>query len=304
MRAAAPGKLVLSGAYAVLFGAPALVTAVDRYALADTGRAPDFVPDEVRVALDGRPAPHLDTSALRANGEKLGLGSSAAALVAALAALELRDRGPLDDRELCEAVFGRALAAHARAQGGGSGIDVAASAHGGTLVAERHADDLRIERVPPAALSWAVWTSGRPASTRELIARVMTFSRREAARFGVMIEPLEAAARRGSAAYRTNATGELVSALNDQRRLLTELGTASGTDIVTREVAELATQAAREHAACLPSGAGGGDVVLFAGPEPPSRTLDARAKELGLRRLELSLGARGVHALGASSQER
>ena len=35
MRARAPGKLVLSGAYAVLEGAPALVAAVDRYAVAD-----------------------------------------------------------------------------------------------------------------------------------------------------------------------------------------------------------------------------------------------------------------------------
>ena len=39
MRARAPGKLVLSGAYAVLEGAPALVAAVDRYALADSERS-------------------------------------------------------------------------------------------------------------------------------------------------------------------------------------------------------------------------------------------------------------------------
>ena len=87
MRARAPGKVVISGAYAVLEGAPAIVAAVDRYAVADTARAPDFVSDEVRVALGGRRAPLVDASALRADGRKLGLGSSAAILVASLAAL-------------------------------------------------------------------------------------------------------------------------------------------------------------------------------------------------------------------------
>ncbi len=37
MRARAPGKVVLSGAYSVLRGAPAIVTAVDRYVEADDG---------------------------------------------------------------------------------------------------------------------------------------------------------------------------------------------------------------------------------------------------------------------------
>src|ERR1700689_3835186 len=70
MRARAPGKLVLTGAYAVLEGAPAIVAAVDRYAVAD-----DAAPDEgdVRALHDG-------------SGRKLGLGSSAASMVASEAA--------------------------------------------------------------------------------------------------------------------------------------------------------------------------------------------------------------------------
>ena len=50
----APGKLVLTGAYAVLEGAPAIVVAVDRYAVADASRImsplPKFAP---RRARDG-----------------------------------------------------------------------------------------------------------------------------------------------------------------------------------------------------------------------------------------------------------
>ena len=63
MRARAPGKLVLSGAYAVLYGAPAIVTAVSRYAIADTGRAAEFVTPEVRAAIGDRCAPWFDANA-------------------------------------------------------------------------------------------------------------------------------------------------------------------------------------------------------------------------------------------------
>ena len=49
-RARAPGKLVLSGAYAVLSGAPALVAAVDRYVVADSARPTLFDAPEVRAA--------------------------------------------------------------------------------------------------------------------------------------------------------------------------------------------------------------------------------------------------------------
>ncbi len=38
MIARAPGKIVISGAYAVREGAPAIVAAVDRYAVADGAR--------------------------------------------------------------------------------------------------------------------------------------------------------------------------------------------------------------------------------------------------------------------------
>ena len=59
MKARAPGKLVMSGAYAVLEGAPALATAVDRYAVADTERAPDRYSREVLAVLSQAEAPFV-----------------------------------------------------------------------------------------------------------------------------------------------------------------------------------------------------------------------------------------------------
>ena len=161
MRAQAPGKVVLSGAYAVLDGAPAIVAAVDRYAVADSARAPDFVSEEVRAALGDRPAPFVDARALRQGSRKLGLGSSAAILVASLAALELEREPELSHGELVERVIDRALVAHARAQGGGSGIDVAASAYGGVILARRVAAGLEVSSLSlPPGLRISVFALG------------------------------------------------------------------------------------------------------------------------------------------------
>src|SRR6185436_10440568 len=93
MIARAPGKVVLSGAYAVLEGAPAIVTAVDRYVTADTAKKPSLVTPEVRAALGDARAPGFDASALRKGDQKLGLGSSAAILVASLGAVTAAERG-------------------------------------------------------------------------------------------------------------------------------------------------------------------------------------------------------------------
>jgi phosphomevalonate kinase len=71
VRVLAPGKLVLTGAYAVLEGAPAIVAAVDRYASADVA-----APREVETC-----------SLYDEAGQKLGLGSSAASMVVTEAAM-------------------------------------------------------------------------------------------------------------------------------------------------------------------------------------------------------------------------
>src|SRR5690348_13891637 len=133
-RASAPGKVVLSGSYSVLAGAPAIVAAVDRYVIADASRPADRVTAEVRAAIDAGAldaAPWFDASALRVaepdgTTRKLGLGSSAAILAASLAAASPKSSPP-------DELFAKALSAHRAAQGGDSGVDVAASVFGGIL---------------------------------------------------------------------------------------------------------------------------------------------------------------------------
>jgi phosphomevalonate kinase len=298
VKARAPGKIVMSGAYAVLDGAPAIVTAVDRYVLADAGRPPAFLTPEVAEAIGDATAPWFDASALRDQDRKLGLGSSAAILVASLAALELAARGSATDEQLCDAVLSRALAAHARAQGGGSGIDVATSTYGGTLLLTRHGETLEARRTAlPRSLHVEVWGTLEPASTPALIGKVKRLKSDDPDQYARLMRAQELASKQAASAIEQGNAADFVEALAAQRRALFQLGRASGAPIVSDAVCELAELAAREAATVLPSGAGGGDIALYVGARPPSIALTDRARQLEHRPLALGLEARGVHAV-------
>jgi phosphomevalonate kinase len=297
MKAKAPGKVVLSGAYAVLEGAPAIVSAVDRYVLCDTELAPERVTPELRAALPDGPFPGFDASELRDGSHKLGLGSSAAILVAALAAVRAPEFA--DDDALRAAIEAPALRAHREAQGGGSGIDVAASTRGGTLIAQRTEHDaLEIEaaRLPPS-LRVEVWASGVSASTPDLLRAVANFRQHDPRDYEQLMGSLKAAAARAAAALRHAEPQAFVAELSTQRELLSRLGNASGVPIITAEVWQLAEWARPRGAAVLPSGAGGGDVVLWVGLEASPHPFRELASSLGHRLITAELHARGVFAL-------
>jgi len=298
--ASAPGKIVLSGAYVVLEGAPALVTAVDRYAIADASRPADFVTPEVREALRARgepdsAAPWIDASALRSEDDrKLGLGSSAAILVASLAALELRHAPELDDESLARRVLRPALEAHRRAQGGGSGIDVIASTLGGTQRCVLVNGEPQPTSVSlPEGIFIEVWASARSASTATMLRHVAAFRDRSPDEHRALFSKLHEAAEHAASA---TSSGAFIEALRRQAELLARLGRAASAPIVTDDLEKLDTLARRDGGVMLPSGAGGGDVVLFVGPAPSGDELQRAARHEGYDRLSLRLGARGVHA--------
>jgi phosphomevalonate kinase len=293
------------------------VAAVDRYVIADARRDATTVTPEVAEALARRGpalrvsrsasarAPWFDARALRDDerDQKLGLGSSAAILVASLAALELSLDPSLDDAALASRTFPPALDAHKAAQGGGSGVDVAASVFGGILSFERTGQSEGRPRVTPVELPSSlfieVWSSAETASTAAMIARVASLREAEPSVYAALIERLTAAA---GAALRATSSAAFVEACREQLLGLSELGDRAGAPIVTASARAFDHAMSDRQAVVLPSGAGGGDVVLVVSSEP----LGDRevGKPFGFMSLELTLGARGVHAdLGAPRGE-
>jgi phosphomevalonate kinase len=301
MIAAAPGKVVLSGAYAVLCGAPALVAAVDRYAVADTARPADRSTPEIDAALAQGPTrwrvPFVDATALRSRDggdRKLGLGSSAAMLVAALAALQLDDEPDLGEASLRERVFAPALRAHRTAQPGGSGIDVAASTFGGVQRCGVRTDGT-IDHAPatlPEAIRIEIWSARQSASTPRMVERFWALRDEKPAAFGDVVRDLSSSAEAAIAA--SDAT-RFVDACRAQLEGLSRLGREAGSPIVTPDVSQGDRAAARQGAVVLPSGAGGGDIALWIGPCEPDASSIRAAESAGFTRLPIGVGAQGVH---------
>jgi phosphomevalonate kinase len=294
-RARAPGKLVVSGAYAVLEGAPAIVVAVDRFAFADASRIAEQPSAEVRHAFGDR-APQYDGSAFALGGKKVGLGSSAAVLVASLGAALASRGAALDSASVREEIFTAARTAHAEVQGGGSGIDVAASTYGGVL---RYALDGRGKAaIAPTALPDGicvrVFFSGKSVRTSDMLGRVGAFRARAVAEHRVAMRTLCDRAEAASGAVSSGDGAMFVTALQGFAEQLQAFGDAADAPIVPRALRDLAAAAATEQACFLPSGAGGGDVALFVGVHPPSDRFMQIASDRSLVELSLAVTHVGV----------
>lgn len=309
MKASAPGKLVISGAYSVLRGAPALVCAVSRRVYADSERPATFLAPEVTEGIrllkergPVGPPPWYDASELRGDGHKWGLGSSAAICVASLGAL-LSDQTEVLARtlsrdEFTAQLFPLAREAHRTAQGGGSGIDVAASCFGGTLIATLPSGggealpEIAPTQLPPD-LHFEVWGMTKSASTADFVARVFALQGSEPQIFDALFEDLTSAAKDAVTGAQLGRANLIVEALKRQSATLADLGARAKVPIVLPEVTELVRYVG-EDCAFLPSGAGGGDINLYVGTAPSSQTFRDRAAELDLVSLPLDLGAPGL----------
>jgi phosphomevalonate kinase len=295
VKAMAPGKLLLTGAYAVLEGAPAVVVAVDRYAVADASQMGRDASAEVRAALGDEPAPAVDTRPLQdETGRKLGLGSSAAALVASLGVRALARGEDLRASGVRARIFRVARESHARAQGGGSGVDVAASVHGGVL---RYTVDgsggaaVRALELP-RDLSMVAYDSGTSVRTCDMRARFDWLRARPADRR--LLAGLFEAAQEACAAVEAGDTRSFVTWAREFGSALGVLGRLADAPIVPPRFAELASLAERERAAFFPSGAGGGDVAVWLGTAPPSAAFASRAEALSMRLLALGIDRGGL----------
>jgi phosphomevalonate kinase len=306
VKARAPGKLVVSGAYSVLVGAPAIVAAVDRYVEADAERPAELVTAEVGAAIaagDLARAPWFDANALRrampdGTSRKLGLGSSAAILAASLGA-SLAGDFP-NAGALRRAVFPKALAAHKAAQPAGSGVDVAASVFGGVLYARIDAKGvLAAEEHPlPGDARITVFAAAESASTADMLARIDAAKSRSAnvaAAVRLHLDRAAAGAVKAIAARNVNA---FAAALTAQYEALFTLGSLAKAPIVTGLMYALGRIAKMEGAAFGPAGAGGGDVCLYTAAGDPSAEFLRHASDAGFERLELALGASGLERYG------
>lgn len=292
MRTFAPGKLVLTGAYAVLEGAPAVAIAVSRGAYADSERNALTPTPEVRAALGDTIAPHADASDMFVGSRKLGLGASAAILVSSLAAKLATSEADLADPLFRDDLFARARKAHADAQSGGSGVDIATCIHGGAI---QYTVNQPIRRVNiPKGLDVQVFACATSARTSELRAEIDRLAASKPQTHETLMAELVAIANDGAKAARDGEAMAFIDALRRTARGLAKLGDAAQIPIVPDRFDELEAIAKEEDASFSVSGAGGGDVAVYVGPHPAGPKFLEHSHMLGLFPLSLSLDNKGV----------
>ena len=256
--------------------------------MVDFGRT---APPPMDLTVDARPL-------FTARATKLGLGSSAALTVAMIAGLYAHARGLRPDRST---LFRHALAVHRRLQGEtGSGIDVAASVHGGFQFFQRSIEGAdkppRIQPVawPTGVFLGAVW-KGKPTSTAPMLLDLERFSYEKNDYFRTKMARLGEAARQGIKAVENGFAGGFMDAADDYYRLLAHLTERSGVPIVTSEDEHLADLARTGGGVYKPSGAGGGDVgLVIADSQETIDRITQATSDAGYPTLDLKWGADGV----------
>lgn len=310
--ASAPGKALLCGEYAVLEGAPAVVAAVDRRVSVEWSDAPHELPPEVEATLSlartqwGSTPGHLrlDVSELHRGGTKLGLGSSAAAAVAAAGAVFAAQGHELRDAASRSAVFDCAFRGHAAVAPEGSGVDVAASAFGGFLRYAREGDavDARALGAPPGLSIALVWT-GHAARTSDLVAKVHELRQRSPRVYAERMGRLSELSTAFAAAFEDGDAPESVRAAGAYGEAMGALGESAGAPILESRLALASELAARFSGSAKPCGAGGGDVAIAFFREPAAaQSFELACSGEGLHPIDVAWGPEGVRASDGSAR--
>ncbi|MDP3275551.1 MAG: hypothetical protein Q8Q09_10180 [Deltaproteobacteria bacterium] len=309
--ARAPGKVMIAGEYAVLDGCTSLVMAVDRYATAVASRealdpaqgweTPELTETLALAGWDRVPSVRVKPGTLFEGTRKLGLGSSAAMCVAGLAAATACvEGGSALDRESLARLSRRG---HRAAQGGGSGVDVLASALGGVLAVTlgTDPDEVQTEALAwPAGVHWRVLWTGEPVSTKHFVARVRALGSDDPAGYREALGAVRSAAEGALGAMRTGDSAGLIEALGEHGRAMKHLGRRAGIAIVTDAMRTLAERGRALGVAVKPSGAGGGDIVLAVSESVSALdALGEQARALGVVPVAMGLDAHGARVISA-----
>lgn len=297
---------MISGEYAVLDGAPAIVAAVQTRALAYVAagehddRATDsrfpeaFASATIAGKALGIEAPvfRVDVSELRRAGQKLGVGSSSAAAAAASALVHALADASLDSAS----VLRSALDGHREVAPSGSGADVAACTLGGFVRYQRKAGTWDVSATPiewPQDLVARVAWTGSAASTHKLVGIVHAFRDARPNDYRAAMQRLADESERFVDAF--GSAAETIEATHAYCEAMAALGDAAGAPIVEERLRKVSTLARDAGGAAKPSGAGGGDVALavFRSEEDAARFCE-NAKAAGIEILDVPLGGPGV----------
>lgn len=279
-----PGKLMIMGEYAVLYGQPCLSTAVDlRLSLSLQKTSGEFLDISTdtglknyrrKMAFLGRNPISKEArfieSAVNLFREKFpfrgglkitthsqltpfyGLGSSAAVTVAAIFALNHLFGKNLSNKE----IFNLSLKSHYSIQKKGSGFDIASALYGGTIYYQNRGE--LIEKLDAGCLDLIIIPSGLKAETVKAIEKIIKLNKNQ--QVEKIFENIGRLVKRAKKALQDGDSQLITSLINDNQLLLDKLG------VVDTRTQKLISNIRKNGASAVKiSGAGGGDCLIALG---------------------------------------
>jgi mevalonate kinase len=290
--AEAPGKVILLGEHAVVFGETALAAALPFGVRATVTPmtegglrldAPGVPVDDARVRqavelladASGVAHAHIRVeSDLPVGG---GLGSSAAFSVALVRALAT---GPVDDERLLRL----SLASEALFHGTPSGVDSAACARGGLLRFRRTAEGFDLASIEAARpFTLVVAETGRTRRTSSSVASLRTRVEAEPSRWKPIVARLGSLAEGGISDVEAGRLESLGARMNEAQSLLDECGVSSPE---LDAIVTAARGAGALGAKLTGAGGGGAALALVVDPVPVVEAIEAK----GFRTRVVQLG--------------
>lgn len=292
----APGKLLLLGDHAVVYGFPCLVTAVNYRVFVEvsTSDKDEFLFPEgnnnhfVQAVLElfrktYNVHQHVRVQTRTGQKESYGLGSSSAVTVALAKALSGLFFLDLSKKELFDLCYQVVL----NVQGVGSGFDIAAAIWGGTLyfvTGGKEIEPLQVETLP-----LIVAYSGSKGNTATLVKGVGALYKEKPEKVGQLFFQSKELVEKGKQFLVAQNFAEFGKLMSHNHTLLQQLG------VSTPKLDEMATAAvhAGAYGAKL-SGAGGGDCMIALAPEEKRISVEKALKDVGGTILSVKTDEEGV----------
>jgi len=299
----APGKMILFGEHAVVFGRPALALAIDlriscRVSSSDQytvnghtmkKRHHAYISASLDEAWDGPP---INVDTMSEIPAASGLGSSAAVTVSCIASLTTA-KGRLDPEKIARMAF----EVENKVQGRASPTDTSTSTHGQGVLVSPHKLDNFLWKIEKGALAWnihhcdvprlrfVVGYTGIHAATGPLVAAVKNLvdTDDDAKK---AIDQIEEIVHSGVEALQKSDKRRIGQLMNENHALLNQLG-------VGHPALDKLVEACKPHSyGSKLTGAGGGGsmIALTDDPERVSREIEKAGGEA----IPISVGCEGV----------